>query len=356
MPASFVLAIAGNLPPMIKKFLFFTSLLLSFAASAQHKIAAADLTYLAKVEDTIGVLADKVLDDLDVISRVRSDSFLTRSLVRALKTPYSFNYHFDSVQTITITYPNDSTFRIFTWQYEMNEQVFRQKGAIQMNTPDGSLVLYPLFDASEYAESPNDSVRFGKNWIGAIYYKIVQTAFNGQPFYTLLGYDENGLRSTKKWVEVLHFDENKQPVFGGDYFVFDKRDSAWQQSFKRFNIEFKKEGRARLNYDPEKAMIMYDHLISEENQPEKKSSYIPDGDYEGLQWKDGKWLHISKVFTEQLADGKEPNPDLLMNDNGEINEGKLNEQSEKNAGKKIEAAPIKRKSKIVLPSTKRKGL
>jgi len=340
---------------MIKRILFFASIFTVCTASAQNRIAKSDLKYLAKVEDTLGALADKVLDDLDVVSRVRSDSMLTRTLVRALKTPHSFDYHFDSLMTLTVAYPADSSFRIFTWQYEMNEQVFRQKGAIQMNTTDGSLLLYPLFDASEYAESPNDSVRIGRNWIGAIYYKIVQKEYNGQKFYTMLGYDENGFRSTKKWVEVLHFDENKQPVFGGNYFAFDPKDSVWQQGWKRFSIEFKKEGRARLNYDPEKDMIMYDHLISEENQPEKKYTLIPDGDYEGLQWKDGKWQHIAKVFTEQLADGKEPNPDLLMDDNGQVNESKLNEQSEKNAGKKVEAMPIKKKSKVVLPSTKRKG-
>ena len=340
---------------MTKRILFFIALLTSLGTYAQSKIAKPDLKYLLAAEDTLVALSDKVLDDIDVISRVRSDSMLTRTLVRALKIPHSFNYHFDSLQTITIAYPDDSSFRIFTWQYEINEQVFRQKGAIQMNTADGNLQLFPLFDASEYAEFPNDSVRLGQNWIGAIYYKIVQKEFNGKKFYTLLGYDENGFRSTKKWVEVMHFDENKQPAFGGDFFVFDKGDSSFQQGWKRFNIEFKKEGRARLNFDPNKDMIMYDHLISEENQPEKKYTYIPDGDYEGLQWKEGKWQHVIKVFTEQLTDGKEPTPELLMDENGMVNESKLSVQSEKNAGKKIEAMPIKKKSKIVLPSTKRKG-
>ena len=286
---------------------------------------------------------DKVLDDNDVSSRIRSDSIVTRSLVRALKTPYSFYYPFVSVQTITIVYPDDSSFRIFTWQYKINEQVYRQKGAIQMNTIDGDLRLYPLFDVSEYGISPNDSIRLAKNWIGAIYYKIVQKEFKEQKFYTLLGYDENGFRSTKKWVDILTFDNMQQPQFGGDYFVFDKKDTLWQQGWRRFNIEFKKEGRARLNYDVEKDMIIFDHLISESNEPEKKYSLLPDGDYEGLQWENGKWLHIPKVFTEQLIDGKEPRPELLMDDDGKINEEKLSDQSDKNASKKIEALPIKKK-------------
>jgi len=340
----------------MKKLLLLAFISLFGMASAQTRISKSGLKYLEMAEDTIGALADKVMDDVDVISRLRSDSMLTRTLVRSLKTPYSFDYPFDSVQTLTIVYPPDSSFRIFTWQYELTEENIRQKGAIQINATDGNLVLYPLFDASEFAETPNDSIRFTKSWIGAIYYKIIQKEYNGQQFYTLLGYDENGYRSTKKWVEVMHFNQDKQPEFGGDFFSFNRRDSSWTEGWQRFNIEYKKDGRARLNYDSAKDMIIYDHLISESHEPEKKYSYIPDGDYEGLQWKEGKWVHIPKVFTEQLTDGNEPHPDLIMDENGNIDESKLNAQSEKNAGKKVEAKPIKKKQKVELPSTKRKGV
>jgi hypothetical protein len=311
---------------------------------------------LAQVEDTLDALGNKILDDEDVISRIRSDSMFTRSLVRALRTPNSFAYPFDSVEMLTITYPIDSSFRIFTWQYEINEQNIRQKGAIQKKTPDGSLSLFPLFDASEYSDEPNDSVRSATNWIGAIYYKIIQKDYNNQRFYTLLGYDENGFRSTKKWVDVLTFNTAGQPVFGGNYFSFAQQDSLWQPSWQRFNIEFKKEGRARLTYDDETGLILFDHLVSESKEPEKKFTYIPDGDYMGLKWEAGKWVFVENPVTGlTLKDGNEPRPDLLMDDNGAVNEGKLDEQSERNAGKKIEAKPIKRKNKVQLPSTKRRG-
>lgn len=324
---------------------FIFNFLFSFS---QPKISI-DLQYLQKAEDTLDVLSNDILDNIDVAKRLRSDSMLTRTLVRALKLPNSFYYPFDSLQAITIVYPADSSFRIFTWQFEINEQNYRQKGAIQMNTTDGSLALFPLFDASEYTEAPNDSIRSIKNWIGAIYYKIIEKEFNGRKIYTLLGYDENGFRSTKKWMEVLTFNENKQPIFGGDYFGFERNNDAWQPTYKRFNIEFKKDGRAKFNYEPDQDIIIYDHLISENNQPEKKYSYIPDGDYEGFKWKNGKWIHISKVFTQTLADGQAPKPDLLLNDNGDIDESKLAEQSEKNASKHIEEKPIRKKSKIALP-------
>jgi hypothetical protein len=340
----------------MKRILIAACLFAHLSLCAQFVVPVTGKKQLANVEDTLDALGNKMLDDPDLATRLRSDSLFTRSLVRALRMPNSFYYPFDSVETLTIAYPQDSSFRIFTWQYEINEQNYRQKGAIQKRTTDGSLALYPLFDASEYSEAPNDSIRLSSNWIGAIYYKIIQNEYNGQPFYTLLGYDENGFRSTKKWVDVLTFNGQGQPVFGGDYFSFNRQDTVWTPGWKRFNIEFKKEGRARLTYDEEKKVIVYDHLVSESNEPIRKYTYIPDGDYEGLKWEGGKWVHVDNVLEGMtLKDGNEPRPDLLMDDKGDINEGKLDEQSEKNAGKKIEAKPIKRKNKVEVPAAKRKG-
>jgi hypothetical protein len=342
----------------MKRILIAACLFAHLSLCAQFVVPITGKKQLANVEDTLDALGNKMLDDPDLATRLRSDSLFTRSLVRALRMPNSFYYPFDSVETLTIAYPQDSSFRIFTWQYEINEQNFRQKGAIQKKTIDGSLQLFPLFDASEYTEAPNDSVRQSNNWIGAIYYKIIQKEVNGQQYYTLLGYDENGYRSTKKWVDVLTFNSSTgQPQFGGSFFNFGGADSLFQPGWQRFNIEFKKEGRARLMYDDEKGMIVFDHLISESKEPEKKFSYIPDGDFEGLKWEGGKWVYVDNVVGGlALKNGEEPHPDLIMDENGQINEAKLEEQSEKNAGKKIEAKQIKRKNKIeVTTSSKKKN-
>ena len=338
----------------MKRILLSASLLLCGHLFAQQKLATSDSLLLNRIQDTLDVLGNNIMDDSLVAGRIRSDSMFTRSLVRALRLHNSFRYPFDSVETMTVQYPQDSSFRIFTWQYQINEQNFRQKGAIQKNTADGSLLLYPLFDASEYGDAPNDTIRQANNWIGAIYYKIIQTSLpTYQKVYTLLGYDENSARSTKKWVDVLTFGANGQPQFGGNYFNFGRNDSLWQRSWKRFNIEFKKEGRARLAYDDEKGVIVFDHLISESKEPEKKYTYIPDGDYEGLKWQNDQWHYIENALGGiALKEGAEPRPDLLMDDSGEVNEAKLDEQSQKNAGKKIQAKQIKRNNKVKVPATK----
>jgi hypothetical protein len=264
--------------------------------------------------------------------RFRADSNFTRGLVRSLKFTNSFYYPFDSLNTVPILYAPDSAFRIFTWQLKKDEYVYLQKGAIQMNTPDGGLKLFPLFDYSMYTSRPVDSVRTRNNWIGAIYYRLVMKEWKGKKYYTLLGFDDFTISSNKKWMDVLSFNNNQEPVFGGPFFSF-KEDSVPKPVQARFNIEYKKEANTLLNYDPDLDMIVYDHLISETDEPDKKNTYIPDGSYEGFKWKNGQWVHVDRVFDFKLEDGQFPVDDKLRDDQGNIDEQKLEEASQRNIEK-----------------------
>lgn len=296
-------------------FRYFLILLLFTAAVAKAQIGAADYASLKTQEDSLSRYAKSMIFDSLTQNRFYNDSLFIRALVKSLKTPYSFEYPYDSVITVSRLYSPDSTFRIFTWQLQRDESYYRQEGAIQMKTKDGSLKLFPLFDASDYASVPTDSVRSNKNWIGAIYYNTIIKEFKGKKYYTLFGYDDNDLTSTRKWLEVLTFDANGQPVFGGNYFNYKDDSLKAPQPVDRFLLEYKKDAHARLVYDPELDMIVFDHLISESDEPQKKYTLIPDGDYEGFKWKNGKWEHIDKLFNQTLKDGQAPRPQPLFNEN-----------------------------------------
>ena len=260
---------------------------------------------MAVREDSLKVLASTIVNGREAAERFRADSSFTRMLVRALRTRNSFSHPFDSLKSISRLYAPDSSFRIFTWQVVKDETLFRRHGAIQMRTPDGSLKLYPLIDRSQLIQDQRDTVTNHEWWIGSIYYRIVMKSHQGRNYYTLLGYDEHSMRSTRKRVEVLHFDDQGRPIFGGGFFSFvpDAERKALQS---RFWIEYKKDGNARMQYDPELDLIIYDHLISETNEPAKRYTYIPDGDYEGFRWVNGKWVHVEKVFDFKLKDGEAP--------------------------------------------------
>jgi len=289
-------------------------LVLALGSLKAQKVASGDLKTLAQKEDSLKRLAKNLIVDSMTAGRMRNDSLFVRTLVRALQVKNSFYYPFDSVQGISKLYAPDSTFRIFSWSISYDDFYSRQRAAIQFKTPDGSLKLVPLRDFSEFTANPTDSIRTKDTWIGAVYYNIIKTQYNGKNYYTLFGFDDNNVRSNKKWIDVLSFDSRNMPVFGGT-FSFEK-DSAKRQPVKRYYIEYKKEASALVNYDPDLKMILVDHLISESEEADKPYTFIPDGDYEGFEWKNGKWIHVDKVFDQKLEDGQAPAPQPILDDEG----------------------------------------
>lgn len=319
---------------MKKPLIYIVVLLLVSSAVEAQKITPADFRVLRKQEDSLKTFAKDLLIDSFSNNRMRSDSFFVKVLRRTFDVKNSFYYPFDSVRGVGKVYAPDSTFRIISWSIIYNEDICQQRGVIQYKPINGVSKWVPLLDYSELTPYPEDSVRDYRHWIGAIYYNIIQTKYNNKNYYTLFGYDPNSMRSNKKWIEVLTFDAHQMPVFGGQYFSFEK-DSIKKPTQDRYFIEYKKEASTTVNYDPDLNMILVDHLISETDEPELPQTFIPDGDYEGFKWTNGKWLHVDKVFDQKLEDGQAPIPDPIRDLKGNNNEEKLQQQSEKNKlGKK----------------------
>ncbi|MBS1933417.1 MAG: hypothetical protein JST96_05405 [Bacteroidetes bacterium] len=332
----------------IKKYFLSALALFCFVLVAEQSssqiLSKTEKKEFEKREDSLKKFAYNIVFAQEASDRFRSDSQFIKILVRTLKLKNSFYYPFDSITTISHIYSPDSAFRIFTWEMKKDEYIYFQRGAIQMRTPDGSLKLFPLHDVSSFTKNPLDSVRTPNNWIGAIYYRVVLKTFNNKKYYTLLGFDDYTVSSTKKWLEVMTFNDHNEPVFGGQYISF-KEDSTIKPSQKRFNIEYKKEASVTLNYDPDMDLIVYDDLISETEEPSKKDTYVPDGDFQGFKWVDGQWVHVNKVFDFKLKDGDFPKEKTILDNNGNIDEDKLMDQSQKNQLKKdssILKKPVKK--------------
>ncbi len=317
----------------MKKISFLIILFASLSAKSQT-ITQTNLKRLQHIEDSIKPFANDIVNAEEWIDRFRADSFFTRGFVRALVIPNSFYYNFDSLQISKVIAP-DSSFKIFTWQVMKDFSYYRQRGAIQMHTDDGSLKLFPLFDYSEFAVNPTDSVRDAHHWIGAIYYKIILKTFNNKKYYTLIGSDENDARSNKKWIEVLTFDAAGNPQFGGKFFSYPITDETKpKQPAYRFCLEYKRDGGVRMNYDERYDAIIFDHLTAEGDDAKNKYSLIPYGDYEGFRWINGVWKFLSNPFANVIFDDKQSTfPAKLIDEKGKVNEKKLIEQSKKNMKK-----------------------
>ncbi|MDN3656628.1 hypothetical protein QWZ08_13370 [Ferruginibacter paludis] len=308
-----------------------------------------DAVFLQQKEDSLKTYAKDMIQAINPQNRFKADSLFTKMFVRALKTNGSFSYPFDSLETISKLYPPDSSFRIFTWQMVISDNVIRQHGAIQMKTTDGSLKLFPLIDKSDVTDNISDTVGDNRGWIGAVYYRMIETRSANQNFYTLLGYDENNIRSNRKIIEVLSFKDG-EPVFGGRYFSFDN-DAVKQPAVSRYIMEYKKSTGPRLTYDADLDMIVFEHLESESNEPKKKWTLIPDGDYEGFKWKNGQWIHVEKVFNQITPEGKEPVPSPLRETQGNLEEDKLQDSPGEKAAAAGTPASVK-KPKVVKKKVK----
>ena len=287
------------------------ALLINGNIQAQSNLLTAeDRTNLAAVEDTLGLLAYAMVNDGIEENRFGAVRAFIPTLVEALKTPNSFQYRFDQLQTISIQYPADSTFRIFTWQLYVDKDTYRYYGAIQKNTTE--LDLVPLRDRSyEIMEDLEQAVLEPDQWYGSVYYNLHTVGTGPDAYYLLFGYDGHEFFRKRKVVDVLRFVDDK-PTFGAP--VFARIDSSTVTpsvtTKNRLVLEYSATASLRCNYDPALEMLIYDHLMTVGGNYGEGPVNIPDGTYEAYKLKDGRWEYVEKVFHTWLDEAPRPEPVL----------------------------------------------
>lgn len=266
--------------------------LCSMATLAQHSDDGNARKQLAIFEDSLKSLSYQLINNSIEPERYNANYAFIKTLVSALKTPYSFNYGFDSLKTISVQQSPDSHFRIFSWNMMNNDGSYRFYGTIQMNNQDGKLEMYPLLDFSAGIKNPADTNTSNDRWYGAQYYKIIPVINNVKtPYYILLGWKGNNVKSTKKVIEVLYFKDGKvhfgMPIFDGD------KDHPAQ---KRVVFEYTRKASMFLNYNIQDALIVFDHLAPpDEKLTGKYELYGPDFSYDGFKFSNGRWKMVTDL-------------------------------------------------------------
>lgn len=279
-----------------------------FTAKAQNDINPNDLKSLQSSEKQLITLADSMYNEvIPELREVKALHFI-KLLVLTLRVPYSYEYGFDSLNTkINVVYPEDKSFRIFNWSVQNTENTQRYYGAIQM--PSANLKLYPLIDVSEsFQKGAEDSVFTTGKWYGALYYRIMDNTVNGEKIYTLFGINNSSPISTKKLLDPLQIAPNG-PVFGAQVFAISSQIKKGEK-INRFVLEYKKGIQASMNWEPEQKAIFFDRLESEANDPNRKYTFVPTGQYDGLRW-DGRQYVFVKDLIEVVnrKDGEAPSPE-----------------------------------------------
>ncbi|MCB0640113.1 MAG: hypothetical protein KDC44_00675 [Phaeodactylibacter sp.] len=279
---------------------------LTYPLHSQDLISEEDRVALKAYEDTIALLSFAVINDSLPEHRFGATKKLIPTLVKALKCKNSFHYPFKRVQSISIQYPADSTFRIFTWQLYVDENESRYYGAIQMNSED--LQLFPLYDRSAEVQQPEFEILDNEHWYGALYYNLIPfDSYQGRK-YLLFGYDRYSFFQKRKIVDVLSF-PNGKPVFGAGVFVESDPEKG-QLIRNRLVLEYYAEASIKLNYDQFLNLIVFDHLITIGGVADQGPTKVPDGSYSAYEQREGIWVYVPKVFHEVLDEAPRPEPVL----------------------------------------------
>jgi hypothetical protein len=297
---------------MMKKIIFVSTLFLTLSGwegvSAQTGAAAIDPRNLEKfriMEDSLLANADSMYEAFITDERIIYSERFARQLVRTLKIPNSYLYPFDKLgKKVNIIYPDDNAFRIFNWGIAPTPTTKRYYGAIQL--PQEKLKLYGLLDYTEQlGKGAEDSILTGGKWFGAIYYRIISREVDGRKIYTLFGLNTGNMLSNKKVLDPLIIDE-KGVTFGAPIFGVASNNFP-RQRINRFVLEYKKDIQASMNWNDEKQLIIFDKLVSQISDPNRKYTYITTGQYDGLKWGEDTWNYVRDIIPITiLKDGEAP--------------------------------------------------
>jgi hypothetical protein len=273
--------------------------------SYSQEISPVNLEKLHKMEDSLVASADSMYEAFIPDTRIELSEKFVRQLVRALKIPNSYYYPFDSLgKMINIIYADDTAFKIFNWEITPSNVIKRYYGAIQL--PQEKLKLYGLLDyTEEIGKGLEDSILANGKWYGALYYRIMGVEVQGQKVYTCFGLNTSSPISNKKVLDPLVFTDRGirfgAPIFGVGSHNFPR------QRINRFVLEYKKGVQVSMNWDKERNVIVFDKLVSLGNDPARKYTYVPSGQYDGFRWVDDTWIYQQDLIPIQiLRDGDAP--------------------------------------------------
>jgi len=242
-------------------------------------------------EDSMVTIAPIILNGETDSVRYAAHAHFISILRAALKEEGSFKYPFKQLNTIAKLSPSDRSFRIFNWNLPRDDGTYEYFGIIQRyNKQYKNYQVFVLEDGSADIGKGDQKVLSGKTWYGAHYYSMVEMKKKRSKYYLLLGWDGNDRMSNKKIIDVLSFGKAGQPVFG-------KAVLGTPLGFKnRLVFEYHERASMSVQFKPEYKMIVYDHLSGNTEAVSGQAAFQgPDGSYDGLRYKRGKWHYVKDI-------------------------------------------------------------
>ncbi len=236
----------------------------------------------------------------------------------ALKPQNSFTYSFDSLTTIAKLESPDKQFRIINWNLPKADGSQEYFGFIQsMNPKTKKYVLYTLTDKSADIKDQQTKTCTPDQWLGMLYYKIIEEKADKKSVYTLLAWKGYSKEVTKKAIDVITFNSDGAPSFGKS--IFNNLPSSFKGSPKRLIFQYSSNVSMTLEYNTKKDMILFDHLGPTEPGLEGQYQfYGPSFQIDGLTFKDDKWNFSENIDARNTNNGDEKFQDPEKEDSHQV--------------------------------------
>lgn len=245
---------------------------------------------LKLVEDSLALLTSKIYSDAPTSEREVANEDFIKLIKKSLIRPNAFDYPFDSIKHVGKVKSEDGRLRVFSWNFPYPDGSQKYFGFILLKEKKGELGLIELTDNRKAIENPIKDLLKPGNWMGALYYSIIDVKSKGSKYYILLGLDFNNLYSSKKIIEVLTIGKDDGLLFGSDVF------NVGNETLNRVVFEFSSRATMMLRYIPESKTIVFDHLSpSRPDYADNFQFYGPDFSYDGFKFEKGKWVYVRNL-------------------------------------------------------------
>jgi len=211
-------------------------------------------------------------------------------LLETIKMKNAINFSFSKLNTIGTVSSDDKKIRLFNWNIEQDDQSQKYYCYIlRYDDRKKEFLVSELIDNSFLLPSKPDGILDGKDWYGALYYKIIPITKGSKQIYTLLGLDANTTMSNIKLIDVLSFTGNV-PKLGSPIF------KTKTETLKRVFFEHSEKAYMSLKYEDNYKRIIYDHLSPETpSMTGFYSYYVPDFSYDAFILVKDKWILQEEV-------------------------------------------------------------
>ena len=204
----------------------------------------------------------------------------------------NFEVELDSIPFLGQLSSSDKKIKMLCWNLALENGSFNYHCIIRHRPDKKTVVVTTLTDNDSDWDRITRKLLQPKNWYGALYYNILTNKHRGKTYYTLLGWDGKDAITNRKIVDVLNV-QDKRISLGSSIFKADKRPAH------RLVYQYANDAVMSLNFNQKEKMIVMDHLAPEDSRLTGQFQfYGPDLSYDGLQFKKGKWILITDIFSK----------------------------------------------------------